>query len=69
MLIREYTVAEYLTTVIDPNLKKALTMYRFSEHCLAIEKGRRRQTWLSREDRLWQPFSIARLCSLSLYIV
>ena len=28
-----------------------------------------RQTWLSREDRLWQPFSIARLCSLSLYIV
>ena len=30
----------------------ALTMYKFSEHSLAIEKGRRRQTWLSREDRL-----------------
>ena len=35
-----------------PNLRKALTMYRLSEHSLAIEKGRRRQTWLSREDRL-----------------
>ena len=39
-LNREYTVTEYLT------------MYRLSEHSLAIEKGRRRQTWLSREDRL-----------------
>ena len=27
-------------------------MYRLSDHSLAIEKGRRRQTWLSREDRL-----------------
>ena len=26
-------------------------MYRLSEHSLAIEKGHRRQTWLSREDR------------------
>ena len=30
---------EYLTTVTDPKLKKALTMY--SEHSPAIEKGRR----------------------------
>jgi hypothetical protein len=52
-LKREYTVSEHLTTVTDPNLRKALTMYRFSEHSLAIEKGRRRQTWLSREDRLY----------------
>ena len=52
VLNREYTVAEYLTTVTDPNVRKALTMYRLSEHSLAIEKGRRRQTWLSREDRL-----------------
>ena len=51
-LNREYTEAEYLTTVTDPNLRKALTMYRLSEHSLAIEKGRRRQIWLSREDRL-----------------
>ena len=35
----------------DPNLKKALTMYRVSEHSLAIEKGSR-QNWLSREDGL-----------------
>ena len=27
-------------------------MYRLSEHSFAIEKGRRRQTWLSRKDRL-----------------
>ena len=45
-------MAEYLTTVTEPNLRKALTMYRLSEHSHAIEKGRRRQTWLSREDRL-----------------
>ena len=32
--------------------KLALIMYRLSEHSLAIEKGRRRQTWLSRGDRL-----------------
>ena len=51
-LNRQYTVAEYLTTVTDPNLRKALTMYRLSEHSLAFERGRRRQTWLSREDRL-----------------
>ena len=43
-LNREYTVAEYLTTVTDPKLRKALTMYRLSEHSLAIEKGHRRQT-------------------------
>ena len=30
-LNREYTVAEYLTTVTDPNLRTALTMYRLSE--------------------------------------
>ena len=51
-LDREYTVAEYLTTVTGLKLRKALTMYRLREHSLAIEKGRRRQTWLSREDRL-----------------
>ena len=27
-------------------------MDRLSEHILAIQKGRRRQTWLPREDRL-----------------
>ena len=48
---REYTVAEYLTTVTDPQLRKALTMYRLSEHGLAIGRGCCRQTWLSKEDR------------------
>ena len=43
MLWGGVTVAEYLTTVTDPKLRKALTMYRLSEHSLAIEKGCRRQ--------------------------
>ena len=51
-LKREYTLAEYLNTVKDPKLRKALTRYRLSEHSLAIEKGRHRQTPLPREDRL-----------------
>ena len=51
-LKREYTLAEYLSTVNDPKLRKALTRYRLSEHSLAIEKGRHRQTPLPREDRL-----------------
>ena len=38
-LKRPYTVAENLTTVTEPNLRKALTMYRLSEHSLAIEWG------------------------------
>ena len=49
---RDYTVAEYLSTVTDPKLRKSLTMYRFSEYSLAIERGRNWQTWLSREDKL-----------------
>ncbi len=51
-LNREYTAAIYLSTVSDVRLRKTLTMYRLSEHSLAVETGRRRQTWLSREDRL-----------------
>ena len=53
VLNREYTVDEYLTPVTDPKIRKALTIYRLSEHSLAVEKGRCRQIWLSREDRLW----------------
>ena len=51
-LEREYTLAEYLNTVNDPKLRKALTRYRLSDHSLAIEKGRHRQTPLPREDRI-----------------
>ena len=51
-LNRQYTVADYLSTVTDKNLRKTLTMYRLSDHSLAIEKGRHRQTWLPREERL-----------------
>ena len=51
-LNREYKTAEYLSNVKDPKLRKYLTRYRISEHNLAIEKGRHRQTWLPREERL-----------------
>ena len=51
-LNRDYTVAEYLTTVTGPKRRKSLTRYRLIEHSMAIEKGRHRQTWLPREDRL-----------------
>ena len=43
-LKREYKLAEYLNTVNDLKLRKALTRYRLSDHSLAIEKGRHRQT-------------------------
>ncbi len=51
-LNREYTTASYLSAVSDVKLRKTLTMYRLSEHSLAVETGRRRQTLVSREDRL-----------------
>ena len=35
-LNREYTVAEYLTTVTDPNLRKALTMYRLDDESIVL---------------------------------
>ena len=43
-LKRNFILANYLSTVKDPKLRKALTMYRLSEHSLAIEKGRHRQS-------------------------
>ena len=49
-LNRDYTVAEYLTTVIDPKRRKSLTRHRLSEHSLATEKGRHRQPWLPGDD-------------------
>ena len=51
-LNRQNMVADYLTTVTDRKLRKTLTRYRLSEHSLAIETGRHRQTWLPREDSL-----------------
>ena len=47
-------MANYLTSVTDQTLRKTLTMYRLSDHRLAIETGRHRQTWQPREDRLCQ---------------
>ncbi len=51
-LKREYTLANYLSTIKCPKLRKMLTTYRLSEHSLAIEKGRHRQSWLPQEERL-----------------
>ena len=57
-LKREYSTATYLNTVKDTKLRKTLTMYRLSEHHLAIERGRHRQTWLPREERLCSQCSL-----------
>lgn len=38
--------------VTDQQLKRTLTKYRLSEHSLAIEKGRHRNTWFPAEQRL-----------------
>ena len=51
-LNRKYTLADYLSTVTNTKHRKTLTRYRLSNHSLAIEKGRHRQTWLPREERL-----------------
>ncbi|MGH0192693.1 UNVERIFIED_CONTAM: hypothetical protein FKN15_021413 [Acipenser sinensis] len=51
-LKRDYTLAEYLSTVRDTKQRQILTKYRLSDHSLAIEKGRHRQTWLPKEERL-----------------
>ena len=51
-LNRQYTVAAYLVTVSDTKLRRTLTKYRLSEHNLAEEVGRHRETWLPREERL-----------------
>ena len=34
---RQYTMAEYLTIVSEPKIRKTLIKYRLSEHSLAIE--------------------------------
>ena len=56
-LNREYTLADYLTMINDQKLRKSLTMYRLSDHSLAIEKGRHRHSWLPREERFCQQCS------------
>src|SRR4029434_3993609 len=51
-LNRNYDLAPYLTLITDKNLRTTLTKYRLSEHSLAIEVGKHRQTWLPKENRL-----------------
>ena len=51
-LNREYKLAEYLHTVRDVKQRRILTKYRLSDHQLAVETGRLRQTWLPREERI-----------------
>ncbi len=51
-LKRDYKPAEYLSCIKDHKLRKTLTKYRLSDHCLAIERGRHRQRWQPREQRL-----------------
>ena len=51
-LKRDYELAEYLSTVRDTRQRQILTKYRLSDHSLAVEKGRYKQAWLPREQRL-----------------
>lgn len=51
-LKKDYKPAEYLSCVKDPKLRKTLTKYRLSDHCLAVERGRHRQRWQPREQRV-----------------
>ncbi len=51
-LKRDYKPAEYLSCIKDHKLRKTLMKYRLSDHCLAIERGRHRQRWQPREQRL-----------------
>ncbi len=51
-LKRDYKPAEYLSCVKDHKLRKTLTKYRLSDHCLAIERGRHRQRWQPQEQTL-----------------
>ncbi len=51
-LNRDYTTAEYLSTVKDSKLRRQMTRYRLSNHTLTIETGRYRQHWLPKESRI-----------------
>lgn len=47
-----YELAPYLTEIKEYKQRKLMASYRVSDHSLAIETGRHRQTWLPREERL-----------------
>lgn len=51
-LKRDYKPAEYLSCVKEHRERKTLTRYRLSDHGLAVERGRHRQRWQPREQRL-----------------
>jgi len=51
-LKREFTLANYPSTIQCPKLRKMFTTHRMSEHSLATEKGWHRQSWLPQQERL-----------------
>ena len=51
-LKRDYKPSEYLGCVKEHKVRKTLTKYRLSDHSLAVERGRHRQRWQPREQRL-----------------
>ena len=54
VLNRQYSVADYLTTVTDTKHRTTLTKSRLSEHSLAIETGRYKTSRLPKEERFCQ---------------
>ena len=53
-LKREFSVADFLTPATDIKLRTPLTNFRLSEHNLAIETDRYKQSWLPKEERFCQ---------------
>ncbi len=46
----DYKTAEYLSCIKDYKLRKTLTKYRLSDHCLAIERGRQTKMAATRTE-------------------
>ena len=52
-LDRDYELAEYPLTVRDRKQRQILTKYRPSDHKLAIEQGRHKKSWQTKENRTY----------------
>ncbi len=48
----KYELKEYIQSVKDTKQRQILTKYKLSEHRLAIETGRHKNSWLPREQRV-----------------
>ncbi len=49
-LNREYSLADYLDSVMNITHRHLLMKYRLSDHQLAIERGQHKKMWLPKEE-------------------